>query len=85
MRVRSAVSRSILHYYVALKLSAGAIAPMFGPQFLDSPPPIVRRLMHPGETTWDSREVVTVRDQQAVVTLPLEIQGTHRTSFVGKN
>lgn len=85
MRVRSAVSRSILRYYVALKLSAGAIAPMFGPQLMDSPPPIVRRLMHPGETTWDARELVTLRNQQAVVTLPLAIRGTNSTSFVGKN
>lgn len=63
------LGRSLLHYYIALKLGAAAIAPVGLPAHLDSPPPIVRRHRRDvGE--WDPREVVRLGDTVAVITMP---------------
>lgn len=70
-RAGGTLGRSLLHYYIALKLSAGAIAPLGLPAHFDSPPPIVRR--HRRETGgWDPREMIRIGDTVAVLTLPAD-------------
>lgn len=77
--------QSLIHYYVALKLSAAAVAPMFGPELDHQPVPIVRKSIMSGETQWDPREIVSVGGETGVVTLP---HGAHRgpiVSLIGNN
>lgn len=70
-RAGGALGRSLLHYYIALKLSAGSIAPLGLPAYLDAPPPIVRR--HQRDLNgWDPREIVRLGDAVSVLTLPAE-------------
>jgi hypothetical protein len=77
--------RSVIHYYVALKLSAGAVAPMFGLQLENPPAPIVRRYFSPDETFWDPREMVSVGAEKGILTLPHGDHHTFSAAFIGKN
>ncbi len=84
--MRSSIYRAFIHYYVALKLSAGAVSPMFGPQFQDQPVPLVRRYIQQGDTLWDAREIVTDGRNPAIVTLPYSSsQRVSRAPHVGQN
>lgn len=62
--------RSVIHYYVALKLCAGSVGPMFGPQFENPPAPMVRRCFRQSDAHWDPREIVSVGGRTGVLTLP---------------
>lgn len=77
--------RSAFNYYVALKLSAGAIAPLGMPLFSDEPAPIVRRYSRTGASMWDPREVVRVGRQQAVLTLPEQLDDDQTRSTIRMN
>ena len=68
----NALYRWLFHYYVALTMSAGAVAPMIGPAPLDAPPAIVRRYVQPGAGRWDPRESVLVHGRVAVLTTSLD-------------
>ncbi len=70
-RVGGAFGRSLLHYYIALKLSAGAIAPLGLPAHLDAPPPIVRKYRR-DFGGWDPREIIRVGNAVSVLTMPAE-------------
>lgn len=85
MTLRPQIYRSVIHYYVALKLSAAAVSPMFGPQFEAPPTPIVRRHFSPDETRWDPREMVSVGTETGIVTLSSGDRRTLPAAFIGKN
>jgi hypothetical protein len=85
MVLRTQMYRSVIHYYVALKLSAGAVAPMFGPQFENPPTPIVRRYVHADGTQWDPRETVSVGTRRGIVTLPCGDRRAFPAAFIGNN
>lgn len=69
--LKNTVLRSILNYYVALKLSAGAVADIDWPILDDGPAPIVRRYIQPGKAHWDPREILMLDGKAAVVTVPI--------------
>lgn len=68
--MKSAIKRTVLHYYVALQLSAGALAPLGVPLSDDGPAPIVRRYQVESGWQFDPREVISVGRQTAILTLP---------------
>jgi hypothetical protein len=85
VELRTTLRRSIVQYYVALKLSAGAVAPMFDLHLEDQPAPIVRRYRQPGYAHWDAREVVSMGATSAIVTLPIDQSRSHLEQLIGKN
>lgn len=85
MALRTKMYRSVIHYYVALKLSAGAVAPMFGPLFENPPAPIVRRYFRPDETRWDPREMISAGMGLGIVTLSSGDRRIFPAAFIGKN
>lgn len=83
--VTKTLYRAILHYYVALTMSAGSVAPLPWTLSLDGPAPIVRKYIHRGSEKWDPREAVNVDNGFAILTSPLSLNGTSRKSIVLKN
>ena len=83
--VRTTIRRSIVQYYVALKLSAGAVAPMFDVHLQESPAPIVRSYRQPGDVNWDAREVVMLGTQSAIVTLPFDKSQSTLDQLISEN
>lgn len=63
--------RALLHYYIALTMSAGMATPLAWVPSLDGPPPIVRRSRQPGAGQLDPCEIVSDGTVSAVVTRPL--------------
>jgi hypothetical protein len=70
--LKSAIMRSILNYYVALKLSAGSVALVDWSLSDADPAPIVRRYIQPGETRWHPLELLMCDGKAAVVTVPIQ-------------
>ena len=83
--LRNAIKRSMLHYYVALQMSAGAIAPLHLSAVEDGPPPIVRRYQTHNASPWDPREIVRVNGQSAIVLLPDSSENDNPESIIRLN
>lgn len=81
----NAVYRSILHYYMALSMSAGVVAPLPWTLSLDGPAPIVRKYVRSGTDRWDPRETILVGGRVAIVTQPLKSDRMASTSIVLQN
>jgi hypothetical protein len=78
--------RWLFHYYIALTLSAGAVAPMIGSTPLGAPAPIVRRYVQPGANLWDPRESVVVHHGRlAIVTAPMDRQQRYSGTIIQQN
>lgn len=71
LTLRQTISRALVQYYLALKLSAGAISPIYVTQVESDPAPIVRPYSRDGAGLWDPREVVSVGRASAIVTASL--------------
>lgn len=69
------LGRSALNYYIALRLSAGVVAPLGIQAILESPPPIVRRHQRSVDG-WDPREVIRLGGSTAVITVRNNVQNT---------
>lgn len=85
MTLRTRMYQSLIHYYVALQLSAAAVAPMFGAEFDHEPAPIVRKSFAWSETRWDPREVVSVGGETGVVTLAHRVDRLSSASLISNN
>jgi hypothetical protein len=78
--VGQAIKRAVLHYYIALQLGAGAIAPLNLPAMDDGPPPIVRKYFDNAEWRFDPREIVQVGGSAAILTLAEPMSETAASS-----
>jgi hypothetical protein len=83
----STLSRSIVGYYVALKISAGAVSAWLPNEPRSDPSPIVRAARQTHVGGFDIREVVENAGRLHVVTLPVGLeeravsQQLHRVSL----
>lgn len=64
-------SRTLVQYYTALRLSAGAALSVFPFETPVSRAPIVRAAETTGPAGFDRREIIVVADRVSVVTMPL--------------
>jgi hypothetical protein len=81
----SQLSRWLIQYYTALRLSAGA-AMMFLPFETPEPRvPIVRAAETTGPAGFDRRETIVQAGRISVVTLPLTTQRTSDQPSIGLN
>ena len=73
LTVTEAIKRSVLHYYVALQLSAGAVSLLDIPLVHDTPAPIVRLYATAQAGRWDPREIVVVGCEAAIITTSMHV------------
>jgi hypothetical protein len=83
--VRSGLSRRLVQYYTALRLSAGA-ALLFLPDELPTDrAPIVRQSSMSGPGGFDRREIIVRAGKVGVVTLPLSSPRASSEPTIGLN
>lgn len=63
----------IIRYYVTLQLNSNLIAPEFVRiDQIQEPAPIIRSYASQRTSVWDARELVVVRDEVGVLTVPID-------------
>lgn len=83
--LRNTARQSLVRYYVALKLNAGAVAPILGPFIDKSPSPIVRRYSQPHISRWHPLEIISVGNRTGIITMAGTRQAGPLRPMIGQN
>ena len=85
VQVLSRLSRWLVRYYTALRLSAGAALLFLPFEAPSQRAPVVRAAVTDGPAGFDRREIIVHSGRVSVVTLPLSSQRASIQSEIGLN